>query len=288
MEGHLVSDYGRRQFFLEQLLPVQGGVQTVALDEAIVGASLGNSPLVQHEDLIRVADRRNPVRHDDRGPLAHDVAQTGEDFFLCVGVDGRQRVVQNEDARIDDDRAGDGRPLLLAARQRDAALADHRVVSLGEVGDILVEPSHGRRVFDAPPPLLFRLIASPVLPARCPLLPFLPPACPSRPSCPPCPSRHSAAPGTLRASKPNATLAAKVSEKRNGSCGTNPMAPRRTASGSSLTSTPSRNTVPGGGSCRRASRLINVDLPEPVGPTSATVCPASILAETWLRTGVPS
>jgi hypothetical protein len=33
------------------------------------------------------------------------------------------------------------------------------------------------------------------------------------------------------------------------------------------------NTVPGGGSCSRASSEISVDLPEPVTPTSATVCP---------------
>ena len=36
------------------------------------------------------------------------------------------------------------------------------------------------------------------------------------------------------------------------------------------------NTVPGGGSCSRGSRLISVDLPEPVAPTSATVWPGSM------------
>ena len=46
------------------------------------------------------------------------------------------------------------------------------------------------------------------------------------------------------------------------------------------TSTPSMKTVPGGGSCSRASSEISVDLPEPVTPTSATVCPASIVADT--------
>ena len=71
-----------------------------------------------------------------------------------------------------------------------------------------------------------------------------------------------------------------VSENRNGSCGTKPMAPRSVASGISRTSTPSMKTVPGGGSCSRGSRLMSVDLPEPVGPTIATVCPAATVSET--------
>ena len=42
-------------------------------------------------------------------------------------------------ARIDRDGARDRGPLFLAARQRDAALADHRVVALREIDDVLVE-----------------------------------------------------------------------------------------------------------------------------------------------------
>jgi hypothetical protein len=62
-----------------------------------------------------------------------------------------------------------------------------------------------------------------------------------------------------------------VSENRNGSCGTNPIALRSVASGISRTSTPSMNTVPGGGSCSRANSEISVDFPDPVTPTNAAV-----------------
>ena len=82
-------------------------------------------------------------------------------------------------------------------------------------------------------------------------------------------------------------FAAMVSEKRNGSCWTKPTLPRSTASGIWRTSRPSMNTVPGGGSWSRASRLISVDFPDPVGPTSATVWPAGTRAEIWRRTGTP-
>ena len=82
-----------------------------------------------------------------------------------------------------------------------------------------------------------------------------------------------------RVSTPNAMFSAMVSENRNGSCGTNPIAPRSSASGISRTSTPSMKTVPGGGSCSRGSRLTSVDLPEPVAPTIAAVWPASMRSD---------
>ena len=71
-----------------------------------------------------------------------------------------------------------------------------------------------------------------------------------------------------------------VSEKRNGSCGTKPIAPRIVASGISRTSMPSMKTVPGGGLWRRGSRPISVDLPDPVAPMKAAVSPASMRSET--------
>ena len=78
-----------------------------------------------------------------------------------------------------------------------------------------------------------------------------------------------------------------VSEKRTGSCGTYPIAPRSTASGICRTSMPSTNTVPGGGSYSRGSRLTNVDFPDPVAPTIASVWPGSIVTDTRSRTGRP-
>ena len=76
-----------------------------------------------------------------------------------------------------------------------------------------------------------------------------------------------------------------VDEKRNGSCGTKPMAPRRRSSGISRMSTPPIVTAPGGGSCSRGSIAISVDLPDPVAPMSATVWPASMRRLTSSSTG---
>ena len=121
---------------------------------------------------------------------AHHAAQPRQDLLLGVGVHRRQRIVEDQDPRVDEQRAREGRPLLLAARQRDAALADHRVVALRERRDVLVEPRDAAAAARGSAP------AS------------------RRPSSPP--------------PTPNAMLSAIVSENRNGSCGTKPMAPRST------------------------------------------------------------
>ena len=118
-------------------------VEPVARDELVVRAALGDAAAVEHEDQVGVAHGRDAVRHDDRRPLAHDAAQPRQDLLFGVRVHGRQRVVQDQDPRVDGQGARERRPLLLAARQRDAALADDRVVAVREVGDVLVEARDG-------------------------------------------------------------------------------------------------------------------------------------------------
>ncbi len=82
------------------------------------------------------------MRDHDARALAHHATKALEDLGFGVGVDGRERVVEDEDARVLRDRACDRRPLLLAAGQRHAALADHRVVPRREVLDVLAELRH--------------------------------------------------------------------------------------------------------------------------------------------------
>ncbi len=57
---------------------------------------------------------------------------------LGLDVDAAGGVVEDEDARVHDQRARDGDALALAAAEREAALADDRVVALGERGDEVV------------------------------------------------------------------------------------------------------------------------------------------------------
>lgn len=68
------------------------------------------------------------------------------------------------------------------------------------------------------------------------------------------------------------------------SCGTSPIAARRLLWLTSRTSVPLTHTAPSVASYMRNKRRDRVLLPEPDGPTSATVCPAGTSNETPLST----
>jgi hypothetical protein len=71
-----------------------------------------------------------------------------------------------------------------------------------------------------------------------------------------------------------------VPENRNPSWGTTPSCDRNERSVTSRRSWPSTSTRPSVGSWKRATSFAKVDLPAPVAPTSATVCPGATVRST--------
>ena len=112
------------------------GVDAAGRDQVVVRAALGDAALVEHENLVRVTDRRDAVRDDEARARLADAPQLLKDRLFGRGIDGRKRVVEHENARIDRERARDRDALLLAARERDAALADDRVEAVAEALDV--------------------------------------------------------------------------------------------------------------------------------------------------------
>ncbi len=81
--------------------------------------------------------RGDAVGHEEHGaPLGLPVDRL-EDGSLRLGVDGRQRVVQDEDLRLPDEGARERDALLLPARELHAALADDGVEALGQPQGLL-------------------------------------------------------------------------------------------------------------------------------------------------------
>src|SRR5205823_11309532 len=124
------------QLHLERLLPEEVGVGATARHERIVVAGFDDPALLEDEDEVRLLDRGDPVRHEDRRPGAEEVAEAVEDLAFGLRVDARERVVEDEDARRGGEHAGERDALLLPARQRHAPLADDRVEPVRELGDV--------------------------------------------------------------------------------------------------------------------------------------------------------
>ena len=77
-----------------------------------------------------LADRRQAVGDDDRRAAGQQPAQALLDAALGVQVDVRGRLVEDQDPRVGDQRAGERDQLALAGRELHAALADLGVVAL--------------------------------------------------------------------------------------------------------------------------------------------------------------
>ena len=70
------------------------------------------------------------------------------DQLLALRIQVARRLVENEDLRRGENRSRDREPLLLAAGELHPALADERLVALGQSGDELVGVGAPGRVFD--------------------------------------------------------------------------------------------------------------------------------------------
>ena len=76
---------------------------------------------------------------DEGGAALHEVAEAVLDHRFGLGVERAGGLVEDEDARVGEDGAGDGEALALAAGELDAALADDGVVAFGEALGELVD-----------------------------------------------------------------------------------------------------------------------------------------------------
>ncbi len=101
--------------------------------------ALGDLSPVEHDDLVGVADRRQPVRDRDRGAARREGVDGLLHGLLGLRVQGAGRLVEDEDGRVPQDGAGDRQALLLAAGEAVAALPHHGVVAVGQRHEVVVD-----------------------------------------------------------------------------------------------------------------------------------------------------
>ena len=120
-------------------------VRAVRRQQRGVVAALHQPTLVEHQNLVAGHHARKPVRHDQRRAPRHQALQRLLNRRLVFGVHAGQRLIEDQNRRVAQQRAGDRDPLPLAARKPMPPLADHRLVALRQVGDELVRVGRARR-----------------------------------------------------------------------------------------------------------------------------------------------
>ena len=121
-----------RLLLLLELQAVERGVAAALAQQFVVPAGFDDQSALDHENAIGVHDGGEPVGDDERrAPLA----QFGDcllDVALGFRIERRGRLVEQDDRRVLDQRAGDRDALALAAGKLQAVLADRRVVARRE------------------------------------------------------------------------------------------------------------------------------------------------------------
>ena len=138
----------RQEDLVGQALLGDLAVEVGLVEQLVVRAACRDSPVLEHDDLVGHRDRRQPVADDERRARVHQPAQRALDLGLGGGVDARCRVVEDQDARVLEQRARDRDALALPAGQRQPALADERVVAVGQARDERVDACLARRLLD--------------------------------------------------------------------------------------------------------------------------------------------
>ncbi len=98
-------------------------------------AVIDQSAVFEHGDLIGQCDRREAVGDHDRRAVLHHLAQRQLDLAFGAGVDRGGGIVEDQDARVGDDRPRDRQALALAPGESQSALADLGVVAVGQAFD---------------------------------------------------------------------------------------------------------------------------------------------------------
>ena len=115
------------------LQEVKGSIAAATSNQVIVRTVLDQPAAVDRHDAVGAPYRRKTVRDDDdRAPL-RDLSHVVLDDPFALIIKRARRLVENQNARICDQRPRDRDALPLATRKTFAAFADERVVSFGRI-----------------------------------------------------------------------------------------------------------------------------------------------------------
>src|SRR5438046_6156362 len=98
-------------------LLVEPGIVAGTGEKLVMGAALNDFSVLEHQNLMRVADRGKPMRDDEAGPALKKLLQRALDDDLGVRVNGAGRFIEDQNARPGDHRANEAEELPFAGAE---------------------------------------------------------------------------------------------------------------------------------------------------------------------------
>src|SRR4051795_2561562 len=127
---------------------VQRQVEAACREQLVVRALLDDPAVLQDDDQVGVADRREPVGDDEGRAAVQKPPQRALDLSFRADVDGARRLVEDQDLRVREQRPRERDQLTLAERQPGTAFAELRLVAILEALDELVGADGARSGLD--------------------------------------------------------------------------------------------------------------------------------------------
>ena len=103
-----------------------------------MGALLDNVALAHDQDQIGIADGGQAVRNDEARAALHQAVHSRLDALLGAGVNARCRLIEDQDAVVRQNRAGNRQKLLLALADVGGVLVQLHLVAAGQRADKVV------------------------------------------------------------------------------------------------------------------------------------------------------
>ena len=117
---------------------VQLLVVAVLLQQCIVGAALNDATLVQHADLVGIANGGEAMGHSHRCACLHQTLQGILHQAFALSIEGRCGLIEDEDGRVLQDGTSNTHTLSLTTRETTASVADVRIVAVFALSDELM------------------------------------------------------------------------------------------------------------------------------------------------------
>ena len=112
------------------LQPVERRIASARPDQLVVGAVLDQAAAIDGDDAVGKPHRGQPMGNDENSPPFADLCHVLLDDPLALIIERAGRFVEDQDARIGDQRAGDRDALALAARKAGCRARRRRCRSL--------------------------------------------------------------------------------------------------------------------------------------------------------------